>query len=52
MKENGSTKKENGEIGMEIDKDMILGGILCAITYIMLIMCIVEIIMTGGIQCL
>lgn len=45
-------KKETGMTDMDIDKEMILGGILCATTYIMLIICIIEIIQTGGIQCL
>lgn len=49
MKENG-LKNVIGMIDM-VDREMILGGILCAITYIMLTICIVEIIMTGGIQC-
>lgn len=52
MKENGSIEIKNGEIGMEIDKDMILGGIVCATTYIMLAILIVELITTGGLKCI
>ena len=50
MKESG-LKNVIGMIGM-VDKEMILGGIACATTYIMLLMLVVELISTGGLQCL
>ena len=45
-------KKEIGVTDMEIDKEMILGGIACATTYIMLAILIVELITTGGLKCI
>lgn len=51
MKENGSIEIKNGEIDMEIDKDMIMGGAIFTLLIYMLALCVVEIIQTGGLLC-
>ena len=50
MKESG-LKNVIGVTDM-VDKEMILGGIACATTYIMLAILIVELITTGGLKCI
>ena len=49
MKENGS-KNVIGMIDM-VDKDMIMGGAIFALLIYMLMLCVVELITTGGLMC-
>ena len=49
MKENG-LKNLNGVTDM-VDKDMIMGGAIFALLIYMLMLCIVELITTGGLLC-